>query len=1057
MKNASRMMFSIRVTVVGMFFIATLLTAIVAIGLQYVFSRHLATDSVLSLYQHSAAATGAHLDAIEDQASQATSLLSNYPGLSNGHWVTEHAQAVFADIMQRNPVFYAIYFGFDNGDFFELVNLDSSDLVRQQIRAVPQDRWVTITVRNDGNGRRRAFNYYDENFNLRASRQEKTDYQANLRPWYIDAGSGEVSRTAPYQFQHLQAPGQTYSTRLANDNGVIAVDIALSSLNEYLQQQAFGTNSEILLYQGDGKLIASNRSAAGSAVIPASEPLVLNDKQREVLTNYERLTVSNELDWPPFDFAVSGSPYGYAIDTLTLIAEMTGLELDYVNGFRWPELVRLFERGQIDVLQPVIGTPQNRDAGELSDAFFNIDYGVVTRVEADPIANLKELAGEVVAVPKGWSIVPLVRQRFPEIALLEVETVRDVFDAVLNGNADAGLDSLATLQYTVRQFFIEDVDVYKPENIGDASLPGSLHFLLQPTQSELAEIFNQALANISDSQRAAMYAKWLGSEPAKPRNMGTVPYAELIRLASNDHSFNKLSTVTLGGREYFLFLERVGGEVRAYDYFAAMAPVSSVMAASVAKVKKAGWITGLCLLLLLPVSSWLAGFIVQPVSRLADENRKIKDRRYRELVPVNSHIVEIDELAGSLSEMARVIERHAKEQEILMESFLKLISRAIDDKSPYTARHCERVPELAMMLARRAHESSSPPFQVFHFDSDDQWREFRLGAWLHDCGKVTTPEHIIDKSTKLEAKYNRIHEIRTRFEVLWRDAIIHCLQKQQAEPEKATEFGLELEQEHQRLRGHFAFVASCNIGGESLDSTSLSRLEALSKVTWVRNFDNRLGLSPEEEQRLPEGNIELPVTEQLLVDRPEHIIPRTKDTVYPDHLRIRMTVPQHLYNMGELYNLSVTQGTLTAEDRFKINEHIISTIRMLDDMPFPEELAQVPRYASSHHETLVGTGYPRQLTAEDLSVPERIMALSDVFEALTAVDRPYKPAKRVSEAVEILHGMVLKRHIDADVFKLFLSSGVYLEFARRFLDEEQIDRVDISYYLNDNSTVKLQH
>src|SRR5690606_28703806 len=160
-----------------------------------------------------------------------------------------------------------------------------------------------------------------------------------------------------------------------------------------------------------------------------------------------------------------------------------------------------------------------------------------------------------------------------------------------------------------------------------------------------------------------------------------------------------------------------------------------------------------------------------------------------------------------------------------------------------------------------------------------------------------------------------------------------------------------------------------------------------------------------------------------------------------------MEIPRHLYNLGELYNLSIARGTLTAEDRFKINEHIISTIKMLDSLPFPEDLALVPRYASTHHETLNGTGYPRGLSAEDLSIPERIMVLADIFEALTAADRPYKPAKTVSKAIAILHTMVLNHHVDRDVFALFLSSGVYLEFARRFLPPEQIDEVDISLYL----------
>ena len=162
-----------------------------------------------------------------------------------------------------------------------------------------------------------------------------------------------------------------------------------------------------------------------------------------------------------------------------------------------------------------------------------------------------------------------------------------------------------------------------------------------------------------------------------------------------------------------------------------------------------------------------------------------------------------------------------------------------------------------------------------------------------------------------------------------------------------------------------------------------------------------------------------------------------------------MDIPEHLYNQGELHNLAISRGTLTAEDRFKINEHITSTIKMLENLPFPPELAKVPRYASTHHETLKGTGYPRKLSAEQLSTPERILVLSDIFEALTAADRPYKKAKPMSVAINILHKMALDHHVDIEVFKLFLTSGVYLEYARKFLDPSQIDDVDINQYLND--------
>jgi HD-GYP domain-containing protein (c-di-GMP phosphodiesterase class II) len=164
-----------------------------------------------------------------------------------------------------------------------------------------------------------------------------------------------------------------------------------------------------------------------------------------------------------------------------------------------------------------------------------------------------------------------------------------------------------------------------------------------------------------------------------------------------------------------------------------------------------------------------------------------------------------------------------------------------------------------------------------------------------------------------------------------------------------------------------------------------------------------------------------------------------------------MDIPAHLYNQGELYNLSISRGTLTAEDRFKINEHMISTIKMLESLPFPEELKNVPRYASTHHETMKGTGYPRRLTGDQLSIPERLLAVADVFEALTASDRPYKKAKPVSEAMEILHKMVLDNHIDRDSFELFVKDKVYIRYAREFLPDEQLDHVDEEKYLTAGS------
>ncbi len=286
-----------------------------------------------------------------------------------------------------------------------------------------------------------------------------------------------------------------------------------------------------------------------------------------------------------------------------------------------------------------------------------------------------------------------------------------------------------------------------------------------------------------------------------------------------------------------------------------------------------------------------------------------------------------------------------------------------------------------------------------------------------------------------------------RFEVLWRDAEIEFLQSQLAEDADKEQALQILRVKKAQLQEDFEFVATSNVGGEFMGKEQVERINSISQITWQRNFDDRLGLSPFEELNKPTTQRTLPATEKLLDDKPEHIQHRIRPLEFDPKFGIKMDVPKYQYNLGELYNLSISRGTLTAEDRFKINEHMISGIKMLEALPFPPELSRVPRYASTHHETLKGTGYPRKLTAEDLSVPERILVIADIFEALTAADRPYKKAKPVSVAVDILHKMALDKHVDMELFLLFLQSGAYLEYANKFLPESQNDKVDITQYL----------
>ncbi|MFT3799861.1 MAG: HD domain-containing phosphohydrolase [Burkholderiaceae bacterium] len=408
-----------------------------------------------------------------------------------------------------------------------------------------------------------------------------------------------------------------------------------------------------------------------------------------------------------------------------------------------------------------------------------------------------------------------------------------------------------------------------------------------------------------------------------------------------------------------------------------------------------------------------------------------------------------DRLTGML---AVAIETHRliEAQRELFESVTRILADAIDAKSPYTGGHCERVPQLAILLADRMQSETSGPYADFHLDEDER-QAFRLGAWLHDCGKVTSPEQIMDKATKLEAVYNRIHEVRMRFEVLWRDAEICCL-RAQLHGENPLVAEAQRDADRARLQEDFRFVAECNVGGEFLSDDAVERLHAIGAQTWQRHFDDTLGLDAQASQRLADSRREppsLPAVERLLADRPHHIVP-WDDARRPPVERgdprnlwgFDMKLPRFRQNLGELHNLAVRRGTLTDEDRFAINDHIVQTLIMLKSLPWPPHLERVPDIAANHHERMDGNGYPRRLRGEQLDTTERIMALVDVFEALTAADRPYKPSKTLSESLGIMATMCRNGHLDPELYQYFVRSRVWLDYARAFMNPAQIDDVD---------------
>lgn len=415
------------------------------------------------------------------------------------------------------------------------------------------------------------------------------------------------------------------------------------------------------------------------------------------------------------------------------------------------------------------------------------------------------------------------------------------------------------------------------------------------------------------------------------------------------------------------------------------------------------------------------------------------------IVPFPGELVPAIEALASQAAVAIDNERLIAAQRDLFRAVLQVFANAIDAKSPYTGGHCRRVPELTDMLARAACAVKDGPLADFNL-SEEEWYALEVAGGLHDCGKITTREFVVDKATKLETVYDRIHEIAVRFEVVKRDVEIEYWKAVAAGGDSAA-LAARRDRCLAALDADFAFVARCNIGSESLSPDDIARLEAIAATPWLRTVDDSQGISWEEARRRPCRG-PLPMTERLIADQPWHIVPHHTPPLGPDHDRgFKLAPPALTFNHGELHNLKVTRGTLTEEERHHINDHIVQTIMMLESLPFPRSLRHVPEWAGSHHERMDGTGYPRGLMGHEMSIPARIMAIADIFEALTARDRPYKTPKKLSECIAIMAQMSEEGHIDPDLFELFLSAGVARRYAEAFLLPEQIDDIDIARYV----------
>ncbi|MBW1890854.1 MAG: GAF domain-containing protein, partial [Deltaproteobacteria bacterium] len=930
-----------------------------------------------------------------------------HPGLNFMFKALEHFQYLFS-----------LYTGYNDGTFLQVTASRGVAAVNAKFDAPAETWFIVRTILTMGAGNSLQFwTFLDNDKQTLLSRAEHTPrFDPRQRPWYLGAlESDQAVYTAPYIFNASKLPGITCAEQLSSGAGVFGADITLEQFSKSLTRQRISENSQLFFFDKTGRVLVHSTEQTIKQVITKSGGISIEEV---------RFLKGEEARDPVLKAVIASyaSPDGIPVNKTEI------LTVD-----KKPYLVRLSTLDPALEFDEIIGSaaPLSDFTGHIRRMHYRISLFslVVLGITLPAVLLLSR------KLSKSMTMLGMEAQKIQQFDFSESPPFNSVIKEM-----NALIQAFRLMKSTIRQR--TDALIATQEKLEKLVKSG----IALSAEQDMAKLLEQIFVSARDLSRAESGSLYLRGEDDVLRFENMRTDSSETRPAGdpdNGETFNDIP----------LYDPQTGTENHTNAASHAVLTGDTVLIDNIGRdhrfeLSDEGRFNELS-------ETECVSFLGVPLKTRQDKtmgvlqlfNARMPDTEA--IIPFEGESVRFVEALAAQAAIALNNQQLLEAQRNLFNALIQMLAGAIDAKSPYTGGHCARVPEVAVMLAEAASNANTESLADYRLDSEDAWREFRVAAWLHDCGKVTTPEYVVDKATKLETIYNRIHDIRTRFEILWRDAEIDYFRKCLNGTVDKAELKTALEEEHEWIRQAFAFVAECNVGGEFMADEKIEQLEEIARRKWVRHLDDRLGLSHEETARMAvEPQEALPVEENLLADKPVHVIPRSMANPFGDNPHgFKMDVPEHLYNHGELYNLSIRKGTLTAEERFKINEHITQTIIMLNQLPFPAYLKQVPEFAGAHHETMIGTGYPKRLRREDMTISARIMAIADIFEALTAADRPYKKAKTLNEALRIMSFMRNDQHLDAELFDLFLESGVYRHYAENFLDPGQIDDVDIRNYL----------
>ena len=876
------------------------------------------------------------------------------------------------------------YIAFNDGDFYLVRRLLSKNKRSSFFNAPDETRYVIQVSEKNLDTNSGEYRYYDESLSLISVQSDITygQFDPRTRHWYQMAMARHQAITAdPYVFFTTKEIGTTIAQRSPSSRAVIAADISLTKLTQFLTDFKTTENTKVaLLTRGAGMIASVDNTINGHLTkltpnTPIRLPLLDDKVLKDVLMNREKHQQKNSL-----------------------------VEIDS-QGQNWLSMVRNIELPNNIQYTLVIAIPTSELLSEATIMLIKSAIWLTTLLVIFLLLTNK-LASKMTK-----SIYYLVKQT-NQIRDFNFKRKFDfrsnVKEVNMLGSAMNQMNATITEFIEMNKLLAEEDDFSKLQSV---LLDKTINIC--EAKAGVLYLIDEDESNLLLPQVTMINNKQFKQHTLIPLRINELP--EQIQEGVIDQSLVKLD---FKDKDYVAFTHNSGLE--------------SVISHLEDKIQN---------LVLVPLFN-RQNSLIGCLTLLMDTELNTHHKAFIQAISSNAALsIETRQLIQS--------------QDELFESFIMLLASAIDGKSSYTAEHCKRVPEIMKLLAQAAHTTDTGPYAEFELTKSSK-QAIHVAAWLHDCGKITTPEYVIDKATKLETIYDRLHEVRMRFELIKKETeLAFC--KRELNGEDPITLATGLKKELKILDEEFLLVAACNQGDIVMDDWTTNQLNKIAKRKWTRTLNDRVGLSHLElARKLRSGTTpNLPVQESLLADKEEHKILRDEGHTSDNYhkLGFNMKQPELLYNRGELYSLMVKRGTLNEEERYKINEHIIQSSLMMDKLNFPKHLKNVPEIACGHHEKMDGSGYPKGLTADEMSPLAKMMAIADIFEALTSDDRPYKKPNTLSQSLEIMSRMRDQKHIDAELFDLFVENGVYKEYAVKYLDEKQIDSIQPEKFLSEKGKI----